>query len=88
MVGIKEKVHIANLVEEYKKLGHVEKYFKNGVERLHTYGGSENEAIVVNSHTQTTPDMPQHSPFIERVNRTMVEPVRVMLEEASLSATY
>lgn len=39
VVGIKEKGHTGNVVEQYKKFDHVGKYFKNGLERLHTDGG-------------------------------------------------
>lgn len=84
---IKEKGDASN-VSKYKKLAQVEKYFKNGIKRLHTDGGGEYKLVDVYLHTETTPDTPQHNPFAERINRTLVETVRVMLEQAGLSAKY
>lgn len=58
------------------------------MERVHTDGSGEYQQIWVNIHTETTPDTSQHNPFAERINRTLMDPVRVMLEESGLSAHY
>ena len=36
----------------------------------------------------TTPDTPQYNGFAERLNRTYMDPVRVLLEQAGLSSRY
>lgn len=51
VVEIKEKAYTANVVEEYKKLGHDENCFQNGVARLHFDSGSENKANGVSIRT-------------------------------------
>lgn len=88
VVRIKEKRHTANVVEEYKKLSPAGKYFKNGVESVHTDGGGEYKTIEVNLHIERTPDTPQHNPFAEHLHRELVELFRVMLEEVGLGAKY
>lgn len=88
MAGIKEKVHTANILEEYKKFIYVKKYFKNGVERFHTDCRSEYNTIEVRLHTHTTTDALQHNAFAEPVDRKLIEPVVVLLEEAVRSARY
>ena len=88
VIGLRKKSDTVAATEEYKKQSHVTKYFKKGVERLHSDGGGEYEGVSVPEHTTTTPHTPQHNPFAERVNRTLFEPVRVLLEQAGLSARY
>lgn len=89
VVGLQSKDEAVQAIEEYKQLGHVKKYFKNGiVERLHTDGGREFSTADVAEHSITTPHTPQHNPFSERLNRTFMDPVRVMLEQSGLSAKY
>lgn len=68
------------VVSEYKNKSYVTKYFNNGVERLHTDGKLEDKPIDINIHNETTPDTLQHYRFEQRINCTLVEPVRVMLE--------
>ena len=64
--------------------------FPKGVQRVHTDGGGEFCFADDGSplHTITAPDTPQHNPFSERANRTIFDPVRVLLEESGLSAKY
>lgn len=64
---------------------HVQKYFRKGVQRLHTDGAGEYRVTDVPSHTDITPETLQLNPFVERCNRTISEPVRLMLEQAGLS---
>lgn len=66
----------------------VQKYYKNGVEHLHSDGGDEYKNVLVNYYSETTPDTPQHNPFAERTNRTLIEPVRTAVEESGLDAKY
>lgn len=66
----------------------MKKYFKNGVERLHTDGGGEYKNVEVNEHSDTTPHTPQHNPFSERFDRTFLDPIRTILEQAGLSSRY
>lgn len=88
VAAIKIKGETRIFVKENKKLIHVQKYFKNGVERLHTDGGGAYKLVDAVLHTETTPDTTQHNPYAERINRELVEPVRVRLEEAGLGAKY
>ncbi len=44
------------------------------------------EGANIFGHTETTPNAPQHNLLVERVNRTILDPVRTLLEEAGLSA--
>eukprot|EP00171_Calliarthron_tuberculosum_P019463 IDg19463t1 len=89
VVGLHSKGEAMQAIEEYKQLIYVKKYFKNGaVERLHTDGGREFSTAEVAEHSITTPHTPQHNPFSERLNRTFMDPVRVMLEQSGLSAKY
>lgn len=89
VVGLRSKDEAEQAIQEYKQLAHVTKYFKNGaVERLHTDGGLEFSNADVPEHSTTTPHTPQHNPFSERLNRSLMDPVRVMLEQSGLSAKY
>eukprot|EP00171_Calliarthron_tuberculosum_P001098 IDg1098t1 len=88
MAGIRSKDQTARAVEDYKELTHVKRYFKNGIERLHSDGGLEYSNINVPKHTRTTPYTPEHNPFSEKMNRTLLEPVRSLLEQAGLSGRY
>ncbi len=74
--------------EAYKKSNIVRKYYPEGVQRLHRDGGGETECANILEHTQTTHYSPQHNIFAERVNRTILDHVRTLLEEAGLSAKY
>lgn len=58
------------------------------VQALHTDGGGEYHNVNIIEHTETCPDTSQHNPFSERTNQTLVEPRRVLLEQAGLSAKY
>lgn len=79
VVGLRKKSEIAEVFEQYKALGLVKKLFKNDVERLHTNGGREYINVQVDEHILTTTDTPQHNSFAKRVNRTLIEPARVVL---------
>jgi len=79
-----------NAFEMYKA-STVVKCFPKGIQRLHTDGGGEfvfadNQNSM--EHTSTTTNTPQHNPFAERVNRTIFDPVRTLLEESGLSKKY
>eukprot|EP00171_Calliarthron_tuberculosum_P022539 IDg22539t1 len=88
VAGLKTKSDTFDAIEQYKTLSHVTKYYPNGVQRLHTDGGGEYSGTTVQEHTTTTPHTPEHNPFSERYNRTFLESVRVMLEQAGLDAKY
>lgn len=88
VAGIKSKNQTAELFESYKNISFVKKYFRNGVERLHTDGGTEYNLVNVDLHSVTTPHNPQPNPFSERINRTFMEPTRTILNEAELGAKY
>lgn len=64
------------------------KYFPRGVQGLHIDGGEEYKNGTIVNHSETCPDTPQHNPCYVRTNRTLVEPTRVLLEQAGLSAKY
>lgn len=86
---IEKKSDTSAVFEQYMKLEHVTKNFNNRrMGRLYTDEGGEYRNVDVGNQTQTTPKTPQHNPFSERINRTLAEPVRVILEEAELSAKY
>lgn len=85
---IRTKADTNALYDPYKQLAHVKKYYKKGVQRLHTDGGGEYANIEDTDLTETCPHTPQHNPYSKRVNRTLVEPAGVMLEQAGLSAKY
>lgn len=88
VAGIKFKSETAELFESYRNQPHVTTYFPSGVQALHTDGGGEYKNVKIINHSETCPDTPQHNPFSERVNRTLVEPARVLLEQAGLSKKY
>lgn len=88
VMGLTAKSEVEEAYELYSRTPIVEKYFKQGIERLHSDGGGEYQPMSNENSTLTTPDTPQHNPFAERVNRTFMEPVRVILEQAGLSAKY
>lgn len=58
------------------------------MQRLHTDGEGEYRVTKVPNHTKTTPETLQHNPLAEQCNRTIFEPVRVMLEQAELNRHY
>lgn len=76
------------MVDQYKTVAHVQKYFKNRVESLNTNGGGEYVNVYVNLHTQTAADTPQHNLPPYRINLTLVELVWVMPEESGLRVKY
>eukprot|EP00171_Calliarthron_tuberculosum_P004578 IDg4578t1 len=88
VTGLCNKSDVLEATESYKQLEHVQKYFKKGIERVHTDGGGEYSGINIAGHSTTTPHTPQHNPFSERLNRTWLEPVRTILEQSGLSARY
>lgn len=71
------------MYNSYKHLAHVKKYYKNGLQRLHTVGGGEYKNFEGTDQRETCPDTPQQNPFSKRMIRTLVEPVRVMVKQAS-----
>lgn len=50
------------------------------MEQFHTDGGGEYKTSEVSLQSDNTRDSPQQNPFAERTNRTIVEPVRLILE--------
>lgn len=86
--GLPSKDKTQEAFELYKTDSLMQKYFKNGVERFHSDGGGEFFEIDISNKTAKTPHTPQHNPFSERTNRTILDPVRVLLEQAGLSAKY
>ena len=88
VMGLEAKSEVAESFELYKKCGFVKKYFPRGVQRLHSDGGGEYLKVNVPESSMTTPATPQHNPFAERVNLTLMDPVRVMLEQSGLSSKY
>lgn len=68
VVEIKKKNDAPVVVQHYKTLGHVQKYFKEGVERLPSDGAGEYIGVQVSEHTGTTPNNSQPKSFVERVN--------------------
>ena len=88
VTGVSTKAEAATVVERYKSDPLVVKHFRKGVERLHTDGGGEYENVDVIDPTKTTPHTPEHNPFSERINRTILEPIRVLLEQSGLSEKY
>ena len=88
VTGLPEKHKAAEAFELYKEDRLVRKYFPKGVERLHTDGGGEYERVSAVDASKTAPNTPQHNPFSERINRTLLDPIRVLLEQSGLSAKY
>lgn len=72
-----------------------EKHFNCVIRRLHSYGGG-GEYVTMKSflegkgteHYTTTPHSPNQNPIAERMNRTLVESTRSMMESASLSGLF
>lgn len=58
------------------------------MQRLHTDGGGAYTNIEDTDYTETYPHTPQHNPYSERINKVLVEPAKVMLEQAGFSAKY
>lgn len=73
---------------EYKSLPDIRKLIPKGVVRLHTDGGTEYKSFTNIFKTSTAPYTPQHNPFAERVNRTLLEPARTVLEGVGLGRKY
>lgn len=88
VMGLTAKNEAVEAVKLYKETTHVKRYFKRGITQLHSDGGGEYFNADIEEKTQTTPDTPQHNPFAERLNRTYMDPVRTLLEQAGLSAKY
>lgn len=87
-VVIRKKSEDPFIFDLYKKQPFVLKYLKNGVKRQHSDGGGEYENAEANETSCSTPYTPQNNPFADRVNRSILEPIRVLLEQAGLSARY
>ncbi len=87
-VSIPRKADVPDVYEMYKETSEVRKFFPNGILRIHSDGGGEYQKVGSIEATATTTETPQHNPFAERVNRTILEPIRVLLEEAGLSRSY
>lgn len=85
---IRHKSEVASSFRAYQDLPETRKYFNSGVVQLHTDGGSEYFSIKSVYKTTTTPETPQHNPYAERINRTILDPVRTILEESGLSRQY
>ncbi len=88
VIRLEKKRDAVDAFEYYKDTSRVKKYFPKGSERLQSDGGGEYENVEVQEHSPTTPDIPQHNPYSERVNHTILEPVCVLLEQAGLNAKY
>ena len=85
---LRRKSEVEYAFEKYKKEPFVLKHFPRGVQRLHSDGGGEYENVEVSEPSNTAPYTPQHNPFAERINRTLLDPVRILLEQSGLSAHY
>lgn len=59
-----------------------------GVKQLHTDVGREYRITDLPNHAKTTPEPLQCNPFAERCDRTIFQPVRVMLEQPGFSRRY
>lgn len=66
----------------------VVKYYPNGMQFLHTDGAGEFQNGDVVEHSQTCANTAQLSPFSGRVNRTLIQPTRGLLEQAGWEAKY
>lgn len=77
---------MSELLEPYKGLWNVCKYFKKGVERLQSDGVVEYVNMKIDLHFETTLDAPLHNQFPDRFNQTLLEPIRFIQEEAVLWA--
>lgn len=62
VAGLSRKSDAVLATEAYKSQAHVKKYFRKGVERFHTDAGGEYKRVIVNEHSETKPDTPQHNP--------------------------
>ena len=87
-VGTENKSDASDVYRAYNEASFVKKYFPNGFMRVHSDGGGEYKKVESQDSTETTPETPEHNPFAERLNRTILEPIRVVLEEAGLSRKY
>ena len=78
---IARKSHTSDIDEEYSN-SHITKWFKKGITKLHTDGGGEYETInmCLYCHSTTAPYTPEQKAFAERVNRTIWDPVRIILQ--------
>ena len=88
VAAVKHKSDAEDAVEEYKRNSYVLKHFPKGVQRIHSDGGGEYFNINLSDPTTTTPYTPQHNPFEERIRLTILDPIRVVLEQVRLSAHY
>ena len=89
ITGIRRKSDTKEAFEEYCKSS-VAKWFKKGTFELHTDGGGEYQSVTMDNiiHITSTPETPQHNPFAERINRTILDPVRTILEESGVPHKY
>lgn len=88
MAAAERKSDVKDALEQCKLNPHVLKHFLNGVMRLHSDGGGKYANVSVSEFTMTTLRTPEHNPFAERINRTILDPICVLLEQAGLSAHY
>ena len=88
VMGLTAKSEASEAFDMYQQSFHVKKYYPKGIERLHSDGGGEYANTSANDASNTTPETPQHNPFAERINRTYLDPIRTLLEQAVLSAKY
>ena len=88
VMGLTAKCEAQEAFDFYQEAPLVNKHFPKGVERIHADGGGEYASFKAKEMSTTCPDTPQHNPFAERVNRSFLDPVRVLLEESGLSAKY
>lgn len=65
-----------------------QKSFSKIVDLLHTDGGTEYKPITDTFKIFTASHTFHHNPFGERINRTILEPARTILEEAGLERKY
>lgn len=86
--GLKHKSDCQDAFEMYRNTK-VVKSFKR-IQEVHTDGGGEYEFLEDENivHSTTTPHTPEHNAFSERLNRTLFEPARVLLEQSGLSRKY
>lgn len=87
LARIQNKSNTNDLFDSYKKkIQHVLKYYPYGVQSLHTDHGGKYENFGNGEHTEASLYTPHNNHSSDRMNKTIVESCRAVLEQAGVGA--